>query len=238
MAVSAEQPRWARRGMWRCTRCGLWLILPLPVGVVLVLAQNLLPVSAHGGAGGEFVAKVLPALVFIAAFALGGGLWGQSMAQLFGLPVRAAAAAGALGYTLPLIGAAMILAQLEGSLTSLSIAGWKIHVVYGLLFVPTAFLIAAIAGGAVAATARDLGLTLKLALGGGAAAALGFLVVVAILDLVGMRVGAPGAEERLTMLTVTMTGMLVAALTGTWAWGLLLAGAARSGATPGPAAAA
>jgi hypothetical protein len=48
----------------------------------------------------------------------------------------------------------------------------------------------------------------------GLTAALAFLVVAVIFDLFGMRVGAPRAEERATMLVVTLAGMWAAALAG------------------------
>lgn len=224
MAVSVEQPGWAQRNAAACARSGLWLLLPLPVGVVLAIGQNLIAISAHGSALVGTMSEVIPVLILLATFFVGGGLWGRSLARHFGLPERPASLAGAAGYALPLLGTAFVLAAVEGNLFEFLLDGWKLHILYGLLFVPAAFAIAAVASGAVVATSRNGGLALKAALAGGTGAALGFLAVTVILDLVGMRVGAPGAEERFTMITVTAVGMVGAALLGSWAVGRVWAG--------------
>jgi hypothetical protein len=91
------------------------------------------------------------------------------------------------------------------------------------LFVPAAFLIAAIGTGALGLATGDWRLALRLALVCGLTAALTFLMVAVLFDLAGMRVGAPRAEERATMLVVTLAGMWAAGLTGNAMLGWLLA---------------
>ncbi len=229
MALSIEQPQAVQKSSFVCARCGLWLLLPLPVAVFFgVTGELLLAVSAHMGNDNrdmpfEGFLSVLPVLGLVAAFFVGGGLWGRSLARLFDLSRRLATLVGALGFALPVLAVVTILGAIEGELTEYIFDGWKMHILYGLLFVPSVFLIAAIASGALGATSGDWRLALKLALGSGVAAALAFLLVVVLMDLVGMRVGAPGAEERATMLVVTMAGMVAAALAGTWAWSRLFA---------------
>jgi len=56
-------------------------------------------------------------------------------------------------------------------------------------------------------------------LGGGGT----FLVVAFLMDLIGFRVGAPRADERFTMLVVSMLGIWSAALVGSAVFGKVLA---------------
>jgi hypothetical protein len=115
--------------------------------------------------------------------------------------------AGALGITLPTVIAIYFLGLAEQNLIQFTFDGWRLHILYMLLFVPTAFLIAAIGTSVLGWAVGDWRLALRLALACGVTAALTFLAVTLIFDLFGMRVGAPGAEERATMLVVTLAGM-------------------------------
>ena len=72
----------------------------------------------------------------------------------------------------------------------------------------------AVGTGVLGLAIGDPQLAWRLALICGLAAALTFLVVATLFDFFGMRVGAPGAEERATMLVVTLAGMWAAALVG------------------------
>ncbi len=89
-----------------------------------------------------------------------------------------------------------------------------VHIVFTILFVPAAFFIAGAGGLALGLAERNLRLGLQLAVGGGLSAAIAFLLVNLLMDALGWRVGAPGAAERATMLTVMMAGNLAAALAG------------------------
>ena len=69
---------------------------------------------------------------------------------------------------------------------------------------------------------KDWKLALKL-LGAGFLSGGGtFLVVAFLMDLIGFRVGAPHADERFTMLVVSMLGIWSAALVGSAVFGKLL----------------
>ena len=89
-----------------------------------------------------------------------------------------------------------------------------VHVLYTLLFVPAAFIVAAIGGLGLGLANKKVRLAIKLALGAGLSAALTFLVINLVMNGLGWRIGAPGAAERFTMLTVTLVGSLGAALAG------------------------
>ena len=98
-----------------------------------------------------------------------------------------------------------------------------VHILFTLLFVPAVFFVAATTGIAIGWALRSWRVAVRAALGGGAAAALGFLAVDLLLDSLGMRVGGPGAAERATMLTVLALGDLGAALAGGATIGVILA---------------
>ncbi len=67
---------------------------------------------------------------------------------------------------------------------------------------------------AIGVALGDIALALRLAAWTGLAAAAAFFVGDILMDLAGWRVGAPGAAERATMLTVMMVGNLAAAVAG------------------------
>jgi hypothetical protein len=87
-----------------------------------------------------------------------------------------------------------------------------IHRAFTLLFVPTAFLIAGVGGWALGRGLRDMALAWRLWWGAGLAAGAAFLVVNLVMESAGWVVGAPGADERATMLVVMFSGNLAAAL--------------------------
>ena len=79
---------------------------------------------------------------------------------------------------------------------------------------PAAFFVAGITAFAIGVALGDIALALRLAAWTGLAAAAAFFVADILMDLAGWRVGAPGAAERATMLTVMMVGNLAAAAAG------------------------
>jgi hypothetical protein len=163
-------------------------------------------------------------LLIVLFYGVAGAMWARGLARIFGWqPLARFGLAGALGITIPTVIAIYVLGLAEQNLVQLSFDGWQMHILFGLLFVPTAFLIAAIGTGVLGLAAADWRLALRLALVCGTTAALTFLVVALIFDSFGMRVGAPRAEERATMLVVTLAGMWAAALTGNamFAWMVL-----------------
>jgi hypothetical protein len=163
----------------------------------------------------------LPALVCVI---VGGALWGRAIASIVHLgAIKRMMWAGALGYGPTVVLVGMALTLLEKLIVDQRRGPeLPIHVVFTLLFTPAAFLVATVGALAIGLALQRKGLVLRLAIGSGVAAGLAFLVVDLILDSLGYRVGAPGAVERATMLTVLLTGTLTAALVAGGVMGMLL----------------
>jgi hypothetical protein len=165
-----------------------------------------------------------PALIGILG---GGAAWGWMLARMARIQRKwPLMRAGVLGFSLPLVLAMMVLIGIESGLewylSSIGIGSPPIHRIFTLLFVPTSFLLAACGAGFVGRALGVNRLVRLLALRAGGSAALAFLVVNIAMDLLGWRVGAPGAAERFTMLTVMMLGNAGAALAGGAALGITL----------------
>jgi cytochrome bd-type quinol oxidase subunit 2 len=167
-----------------------------------------------------FLASI-PALVGVLG---GGAFWGSLLARIHNLPNRKEALiAGALGFGLAVIGAALLLNVLERALVEQGcLPGIPVHVKFTLLFVPATLLVATIGGSAIALASGKRANWLRTALASGLAASLTFMIVDLVLDTVGMRVGGPHAAERATMLTVTFLGSTAAAFSAGAVLGRLL----------------
>jgi hypothetical protein len=113
---------------------------------------------------------------------------------------------------LGVIGAGFLLHALERVLVERHrLAGVPVHVIFTLLFVPATFLVATIGCSAILLVSGNRANWIRSAVLTGLAACLSFLIVDLLLDSLGMRVGAPRAAERFTMLTVAVLGSTAAA---------------------------
>jgi hypothetical protein len=146
----------------------------------------------------------------------GGALWGYFLTRIHGRPNRKRASiAGSLSFGFGVIGAANLLGDLERVLVAQHrLPGVPIHVIFTLLFVPAAFLVATLGGSAILLVSGNRANWFRSALMTGLAASLSFLIVDLLLDTLGIRVGAPRAAERFTMLTVAFLSSAVAAFSG------------------------
>ena len=189
----------------------------LVVGVGLGLLLSPFPAQRPA----QYVLATVTALAVISAAGAG---WGHAMGRLAGSPEpRRMAWAGALAFAPTVVIAGITLGLLEGALVGrASGQGIPVHVVFTLLFVPTAFLVAAVGGLSVGIGLRRVDLAGKLALGAVTCAAVAFLAVNLIMDAIGWRVGAPGAAQLATMLPVTALGCLTATLAAGGFIGLIL----------------
>ncbi len=160
----------------------------------------------------NFISLVL----LISILFIAGAAWGFAVAKIFSTAnKRRMIWAGALTFSPALLLAGLTLGALERAIVERGQGpDLPVHIVFTILFVPAAFFVAGAGGLALGLAERNLRLGLRLATWGGVAAALGFLLVDVSMDALGWRVGAPGAAERATMLTVMMTGNLAAALAG------------------------
>jgi hypothetical protein len=163
-----------------------------------------------------------------ASMTVAGIAWARRLAEVVAAPdVRRAGWAGALSFGPTVMVAALVLTALEqriverGGAAGMSL---PLHVVYGTLFVPAAFFVAAASAWIVGVgLRRAAGEQRRLALTTGLAAAGAYFLVYVLMDLAGWKVGAPEAGKRATMLVVTGLGSLAAALSGGAAIGLVLA---------------
>jgi hypothetical protein len=153
----------------------------------------------------------LAALAFFGCTLGGSALWGLGMARIARNPARRAAWAGMLGFVPTTFVLNLALVAVEPVAVG---ANFPVHRLFTLLFVPSAFLIA---GTSSLALGWALGwgrAAPALAVRVGLAAALAFLIVNLGMEAQGWLIGAPGAEERGTMITVLIVGNVGAALAG------------------------
>jgi len=176
----------------------------------------------HGliGRASNPLTYTLAAIVFGTGILSGSALWGVGIARLARSPaLRRAAWAGILGFVPITVLLNFGLLAIEPVAVR---ANLPVHRLFTLLFVPTAFLIAGTSslvlgwalgwGRAAPALALRVGLT----------AALAFLIINLGMEALGWQIGAPGAEERGTMITVLIVSNLGAALVGGAMLGLTL----------------
>lgn len=170
---------------------------------------------------GHVAIAAIPALL---GFLAGGAAWGVAMGRIAGAPDRKRMAwAGMLGFGPITITLAIGLNALEPLLIARLGAGFPIHRLFTLLFVPTAFIIAGISAWSIGMGLEDRSLAWSLFWRVGLAAAGTFLTINLIMEVAGWIVGAPGAAARFTMVTVMSAGNLGAAFVGGGLMGWLLA---------------
>jgi hypothetical protein len=145
----------------------------------------------------------------------GGALWGRVMAGLTGSrETHRMIWAGGLSFGPAVILAALVLSALEVTLVEQGRAKLPLHIVFTLIFVPAASFVAASGGLALGIALRNRQLAARLALSTGLVGGLAFLAINLMMYALGWVVGAPGAAQRATMITVLMMSSLGAALTG------------------------
>ncbi len=185
----------------------LWLVLAglvLPFGVASLAGLTHLESSVP-----EYV---LATLIMLAGGALGGGGFGHFMGRHAGGDARRSARAAALGFALPALIAAILLGTAEPVALRLAAAGhFKIHVMFTFMFASATLAVAGVLGLVLGRTLGGERLARRTAVRGGIAAASAFLVADVAQDLLGRRVGGPGAAATATMLTVAGVCLIVAA---------------------------
>ncbi len=154
----------------------------------------------------------LPALV---GFLAGGAAWGIGMGRLAGATeTRRLAFAGMAGFGPAVLIVALFLSVIEPPLLANFGSSTGIHRIFTLVFVPSAFLIAGISAWAIGRGLRKNALAASLFWRVGLAGGVSFLLINLIMEASGWVVGAPGAGERFTMLTVMGLGNVGAAFVG------------------------
>lgn len=157
----------------------------------------------------------LAALPALAGFLGGGAAWGIMMGRMAGITeTRRMAWAGMIGFAPVVLGVALFLAMIEPLLVKNFGPSTGIHRIFTLVFVPSAFLIAGISAWAIGRGLRNNALAVSLFWRVGLAGGVSFLLINLIMEASGWVVGAPGAGERFTMLTVMGLGNVGAAFVG------------------------
>ncbi|OGO27954.1 MAG: hypothetical protein A2Z16_13930 [Chloroflexi bacterium RBG_16_54_18] len=172
----------------------------------------------------EATRSLFSALPVLGTLAFAGACWGYVLGRVTGSPYRKRMAlAGGLCYGLAIILVALSLTFLEVQIVEKGLGpDIQVHNLYTLLFVPGTFIVAAAGSLGLGLANKKLNLAIRLAIFAGLASAASFLIINLTMDALGWRVGAPGAAERATMLTVTLVGCLGAALAGGAVTSLLL----------------
>jgi hypothetical protein len=162
---------------------------------------------------GHAAIAATPAVIGIMA---GGAFWGRQMGQIAQTNHMIRLTwAGALGFGPVAALLALGLGIAEPAIVArLSQLNQPIHRVFTLLFVPSAFLIAGISAWAIGLALRDNKLAWSLLWQVGLTAGVTFLIINLGMEAMGWVIGAPGAAERATMLTVMSLGNFCAAITG------------------------
>lgn len=193
------------------------LIGGLVFGVALGAAVAALPMPLILGRG---LAGVVTLSVTLAA----GWVWGRDVALL----VRHATPAATARSTALLFGPAVlivgaVLAAIEPiAVPRATRAGFSVHAVYTVLFIPATAFVAAMGAFALGRGLDGSRTGLRFAGRATLAAVVAFLAVDAAMYTLGWRVGAPNAGRRATMLVVTVLGATAAATAAGAAIGTLL----------------
>lgn len=168
--------------------------------------------SANNPTALHVTLATLPAL---AGLLLGSALWGVLMGRFGqGVDWRRMAMAGMAGFAPITLALGLTLNVVEPVVVEQFASRFPIPRLFTLLFVPAAFLIASVSASALGFALRNRAVAAALFWRVGLAAGLGFLAVNIVMESLGWVVGAPRADERFTMLTVTLAGNLGAALAG------------------------
>jgi hypothetical protein len=174
--------------------------------------------DAVGGSVGHdanLVGWALIALGALVVLAPGGAFWGLSISRITSAGHgRGMALAAAVTVAPVVVLVALSLTYFERLFVEQRrLPDVAIDTIYTLLFTAALAIVTGTGGFALSiGVGQRTGaaiLAAQCALGGG----LAFLAVNLTLDALGMRVGAPGAEERVTMITTTLLGSFAAAFT-------------------------
>ena len=191
-------------------RAGAITLLYLGGGLVLgfgvAFAASNVPIHIA-----ETTKNIGAALLLLAFLGLASLLWGRRMARLAGIDDPRVAQIGGISWVIALFIVALIASDEVGVFDGVGI---PIHVLYGLIFVPACFAIVGTVSLAWGWALRDGRLGGKLLLQAALPAAAAYMLAYLAMDAWGYRVGAPGAAERATMITVTFVGALAAAFVG------------------------
>ena len=209
----------------------------------LATAFILIPGVIVGVAVGQGVIGLLPghsgdlnlalaAIAVLVGLLPAGALWGWALSRItHAASGRRLAVAGGIGFAPTTVVVVLALTFFENVFVEQRQGpDLPIHNIFTMLFVPAAAILAGVTAFALGIGAQTVAAAARLAVTCGLSAGLAFLVVNLALDGLGWRVGAPGAEQRATMLTTALLGNLAAAFAGGAVIGRTLARRSADGA--------
>lgn len=202
----------------KSTLRGFYLVGALPLGMLIAGAWSLLGgfevhIESWQGMTGVFIGH------FIMAW-----LWGRGLGRVTHQthPERLAWAA-AIAFAATTTIAVNRINHSEVILNRLLFqTKLPVHILFLYIFMAGNGAVVGVTGAALGLAKSDWKATLKLGGAGIVIGALTFLIVFLVMELFGFRVGAPGAEERATMLTVMVIGIWSTALVGSGIFGKIL----------------
>lgn len=167
-----------------------------------------------------FLEKAFPFFFFIIVLG-GGAMFGWSLSRLNHYAnKRLMMITGGLGFGLPFLATVFTLNMAEAIVVAGNI-NMPLHILFAILFNSGMLFTSALHGLSYGIALKSPSAMWQLALASGLAGVLGFGAVNLVMDSIGMRVGAPGAAERATMIVTLVLGNLVGAFTGATVLGFL-----------------
>jgi hypothetical protein len=199
---------------------GFWLMAAIPISVLVSSPLFIFNILSLDMGNDDPIGNAVLFLGHLVA----GYMWARSLGSRTGLEDnKVMNIAGGLAFTLLVMGGRVLVIAHDPRNIFGPLFHYKQHLLYGVVFVIWTGLVVGGTGLTLGISLKDWKLALKL-LGAGFLSGGGtFLVVAFLMDLIGYRVGAPHADERFTMLTVSILGIWSAALVGSAVFGKMLA---------------
>ena len=197
---------------------GFWLMAAIPISLLIGL-PTLKLLSLDMGTDDPIGNVILFLGHFVAGY-----MWARSLGSRSGLANnKMMNVVGGLAFTLLVMGGRLLVIAHDPRNVFGPLFHYKQHLLFGAVFMVWTGLVVGGTGFTLGISLKNLKLALKL-LGVGFLSGGGtFLVVAFLMDLIGFRVGAPRADERFTMLVVSILGIWSAALVGSAVFGKILA---------------
>jgi len=197
---------------------GFWLMAAIPISALFGLPLfNILSLDM----GTE---NPIGNVVFFLGHFVAGYMWTRSLGSRAGLEKnKVMNIVGGLAFTLLVMGGRMLVIAHDPRNIFGPLFHYKQHLLFGVVFVIWTGLVVGGTGLALGISLKDWRLALKLLVAGFLSGGGTFLVMAFLMDLIGFRVGAPRADERFTMLLVSVSGIWSTALVGSAVFGKVLA---------------